>query len=86
MMKCEPVIAALSDILDKKASFWTRVSFTMHMMMCSKCRAYYRQFKELRELASTVEPDDLPEDFVEVMQQTLQRELSHSHPNREAPQ
>lgn len=78
MIRCEPIINALSEIVDGEASFGARVRFYGHMLMCSHCRAYFRQFRELKELVREQPPlalTQLPDDFFEVMERTVQAQL-----------
>ncbi|MBL4603031.1 MAG: zf-HC2 domain-containing protein [Emcibacteraceae bacterium] len=66
-IKCSVVATKISEIIDHEASFMTRLRFYSHLMMCSKCRDYFRQFKLLKETARQHEPEALPNDFDSVM-------------------
>lgn len=73
MFTCEEISGVLSDIVDGKASRWSRMLFYMHIAMCKHCRSYYRQFRELKEVSGTMIPlEDLPDDFARVMERSLQ--------------
>ncbi|HAA58986.1 MAG TPA: hypothetical protein DCE42_29800 [Myxococcales bacterium] len=78
IFQCKTAIGFLSEIVDGRASFWQRVQFYMHLMMCGKCRLYFRQFKEVKALAEQ-DPfpiDKLPDDFFEVMEDSMQSRKS----------
>jgi predicted anti-sigma-YlaC factor YlaD len=66
-LKCTHTIEKISEIIDAEASFVTRLRFYGHLMMCSKCRQYFSQFKILKRTTVKVLRDDLPEDFDHVM-------------------
>jgi len=66
-IKCSVVATKISDIIDHEASFMTQLRFYSHLMMCTKCRAYFRQFKLLKEAAVQHDPEALPSDFDNVM-------------------
>lgn len=72
MMTCKEVLQRLSDIVDREAPLMTRWSFYMHIAMCSNCRRYYKQFRELHEVTQAVEPEDLNDDFFNIMNSVLQ--------------
>ncbi len=61
------VATKISDIIDHDASIMTRLRFYSHLMMCTKCRQYYQQFKTLKEVAGETDPEQLPSDFEDVM-------------------
>ena len=65
--KCSVVATKISDVIDHEASFMTRFRFYTHLMMCSKCRQYFNQFKTLKEASEQHDPDELPNDFDNVM-------------------
>ena len=66
-MKCSDVVERVSDIVDEEANIVTRMRFYGHLMMCSHCRRYFRQFKSIKETTGKVLRDELPEDFDRVM-------------------
>lgn len=66
-IKCIDVVGKISEVVDQQASLMTRVRFYGHVMMCSNCRRYFKQFKAVKEAAGMVTPDDLPDDFDRVM-------------------
>ena len=47
MLTCEEVTAKASQKVDGELSFSDRIAVNVHLMMCVKCRLYYRQFKSL---------------------------------------
>lgn len=67
-VKCNDVALKVSEIIDNEANLLTQIRFYSHLMMCSKCRRYYQQFKSVKEIAGAVNPDKLPEDFDCVME------------------
>jgi predicted anti-sigma-YlaC factor YlaD len=66
-IKCSVVATKISEIIDHEASFMARMRFYSHLMMCSKCRDYFKQFKLLKETAAQHDPEALPDDFDNVM-------------------
>ncbi len=69
--KCRDVIERVSEIMDGEAGSIARMRFFGHLAMCEQCTRYYEQFKEVREAAATVGPEDLPSDFGSVMDTVL---------------
>ena len=47
MLTCEEVTAKASQKVDGELSFSDRIAVNVHLMMCVKCRLYYKQFKSL---------------------------------------
>jgi len=45
MDKCEKVAEQASDYLDQNMSFSKRLKMRAHLMMCSHCRQFVRQFE-----------------------------------------
>ncbi|TDO97279.1 zf-HC2 domain-containing protein [Marinomonas balearica] len=50
MMKCTEATQMLSERLDRKLSTKEKLSLGMHTAMCSPCRQFGDQMKELREI------------------------------------
>lgn len=71
MMNCKRKLKNLGDLIDGKASLMRKMTFYMHILMCPKCKQYYKQFKMMHEAASEVEPSDLPDDFFMIMDDAL---------------
>jgi len=65
--RCQDVIERVSVVIDGEASSWDRMRFHMHLAMCPPCKRYYRQIVQTRALGTEPQPDDLPEDFEQVM-------------------
>jgi len=66
-IKCSVAADKLSEVIDHEAGFIVRLRFYSHLMMCSKCRVYFKRFKLLKESAAEPDPDELPNDFDQVM-------------------
>lgn len=45
MDKCEKVAEQASDYLDQNMSFSKRLKMRLHLLMCSHCRNFVRQFE-----------------------------------------
>lgn len=45
MLTCKEVTELVTDYLEGRMSFISRVSFHLHLGMCDRCRAYLRQMK-----------------------------------------
>lgn len=81
-IKCKDAAAKVSDIIDQEANLFTRMRFYGHLMMCKKCRRYFEQFKQVKEAAGVVPPEDLPEDFDHVMKFVM-REITKPKDNKD---
>ena len=44
MLKCSEIVAQASDYLEKELSFSHRLQYQAHLLMCSNCRRFSRQF------------------------------------------
>tara|TARA_R110002095_G_scaffold32443_6_gene30848 strand:- start:1944 stop:2168 length:225 start_codon:yes stop_codon:yes gene_type:complete len=44
MLKCSEIVAQASDYLEKELSFSQRLQYQTHLLMCSNCRRFSRQF------------------------------------------
>ncbi len=64
---CRIVMDRVSAIIDGELGAVARVRFHAHLAMCPPCKRYYEQFVATREAAGVVEPEDLPQDFEQVM-------------------
>ncbi len=67
MSRCEDVIERISVVIDGAAGLFATLRFRAHLAMCESCRRYYWQMVRVRHAAAVVRPDDLPEDFEEIM-------------------
>ncbi len=65
--RCDEVSDKISEIIDREAAFLTRFRFYTHLMVCSKCRDYFNQFKLLKSASREPNPGELPADFDKVM-------------------
>ena len=65
--RCQDVINRVSEIVDGEAGSVARTRFFAHLGMCSDCRRYYRQFRDVKEAAGVVQPSDLPSDFDKIL-------------------
>lgn len=45
MLTCKEMTELVTDYAEGRMSFWTRVSFNLHLGMCRHCREYVRQMK-----------------------------------------
>ena len=58
MLTCQEVTAKSSQIIDGELGFRERFAVRLHLLMCVKCRLYYKQFKALvGSLSSGVKPE-----------------------------
>jgi len=61
MLNCEDVSKLVSESLDLKLPFWTRVRLWMHLCMCRLCRGFRRDLlhihREVTQHAQDVEYD-----------------------------
>ena len=67
MLNCEEVTAKASQQIDGELGFFERVAVRVHLLMCTKCRLFYAQFKALvRNLpgGTGLEPEPPSAEFV----------------------
>lgn len=60
MMTCRQVENFLMDYLDGRLSFWTRIRFNFHIMLCPNCPKYMQEYKNVIALGKQIfeNPDD----------------------------
>ncbi len=80
-LKCSDVVERVSDIVDEEATLITRMCFYGHLMMCSNCRRYFRQFKAVKDAAGRIDPKELPDDFDQVMDFVIDKIEKENHDN-----
>ncbi|MFK5955034.1 MAG: zf-HC2 domain-containing protein [Planctomycetota bacterium] len=71
LLRCDHLYAALDRYLDREVSLWERIFVSGHLMMCPPCRAYLKQYRQVREITDHPAPSDLPEDFEQVMKRVV---------------
>lgn len=76
-IKCSTVASKISEIIDREAGIIERIRFYSHLMVCSKCREYFNQFKLLKAAASTPIRDELPDDFDQILSFVID-EIEHN--------
>jgi anti-sigma factor RsiW len=59
-MTCRHVENFLMDYLEGRLSFWTRIRFNFHLLMCPDCPKYIQEYKNAIALGKQVfeHPDD----------------------------
>ena len=59
MLSCKQVTQTVSESLDRKLPFWTRVQLQMHLGMCGLCRRFRKDMirvdEEVRRHAAELE-------------------------------
>lgn len=61
-MTCQEVTELVTNYLEGKLSFWTRVRFQVHLGMCVHCRRYLRQTRAtIAALGGLAPPPPPPE-------------------------
>ncbi|MGB0952534.1 MAG: zf-HC2 domain-containing protein [Planctomycetota bacterium] len=73
LTRCETLYGALDDLIDGDMPFLDRMVAKSHLMMCGPCRAYLKQYEQVREITGKVTPCDLPPDFEAVMERVVGR-------------
>ncbi len=51
MMSCKKVSRLLSESMERKLSFWQRISLWFHLSMCKLCKGFSKDLQQLREAA-----------------------------------
>ncbi len=63
MISCKEMTATVTDYLEKRMPLIQRMSFRMHLMMCTRCRDYIAQMQtvvsELGHMPEEPVPDDV---------------------------
>ena len=67
METCKEIIDRISEIIDGDAGSVAKVSFYAHLAMCGDCRRYYKQMVMVRKVCGQIEPEEVPDDFSEIM-------------------
>ena len=68
MMDCRSFVERVTDYLEHNTSLPDRLRMRLHMMMCSVCRAFFRQMKETAHAthaAAHAAPDALSAELTE---------------------
>ncbi len=63
MKSCKELTALMTDFTEGRLSFMERVAFHMHIGMCSSCRNYLKQLKEVQGSLGELEPVPMPADI-----------------------
>jgi hypothetical protein len=72
---CKGVCALLSDVIERRIGWWTRLRIRYHLWRCPQCVAYMKQFECIYRATDAHEPCELPDDFDAVMGRVLDRWL-----------
>jgi predicted anti-sigma-YlaC factor YlaD len=67
MLSCQQLTELVTDYLEGRMSLGKRLSFRLHLMMCSRCRAYLRQMKETIRVLGHLPEATMPADVEEQM-------------------
>ena len=91
MLNCEEVTAKASQQIDGELGLLDQVALRIHLLMCSKCRLFYTQFKALvRNLSGGTgpEPELLSAEFVMSVMTDIDaaRNASPEHAEAKKPQ
>ncbi len=73
MRSCRSTLEGIDAVIDREVGAVELLRFRFHLMMCSHCTRYYRQYVAVREAVGQVTLADLPEDFEEVMAPLIKR-------------
>lgn len=55
---CKDILEQASLVLDGEAGLLLRLRFRIHLVICTDCRNYYRQFEEVVAAAAVQGPED----------------------------
>ena len=64
---CQMVSDALSDYLEGHLTDRARIRLEEHLEMCPLCLIYLDHFRAIYHISGTPEPQQLPDDFNDVM-------------------
>jgi len=65
--RCDCFYQVLSDFLDGELPAEDAALVEEHLRRCPPCLVYLEQFKLVHKACGRVDPDDLPDDFDQVM-------------------
>jgi predicted anti-sigma-YlaC factor YlaD len=60
MRTCKEISKLVSESLDRELPLRDRMAMRMHLMMCSLCRTYSHQMRQLRSVLTTVSDVETP--------------------------
>jgi predicted anti-sigma-YlaC factor YlaD len=91
MLNCQEVTAKASQQIDGELGFRDRVAVRVHLLMCAKCRLFFKQFKALvRNLpgGTRSEPETPSSEFVMRVMTDIDavRDASPEHSQSKKPQ
>jgi hypothetical protein len=62
MINCRQITEQASEYLDKDHSFFKRVSFKMHLMLCNHCQRYIHQLQTTIKAAKGLDEKRISDD------------------------
>ena len=65
MINCKEYVELTSQSMDRKLSFWDRVSMKIHQMLCPPCKHIRQQFDAIRSACRFSSVDDTCNDTPE---------------------
>ena len=91
MLTCQEVTEKASQLIDGELGFADRIALRVHLLMCTKCRLFFKQFKALVENLPGVtrsEPESPSAEFVTRVMTDIDavRDASPEHPESKKPQ
>ncbi len=79
--RCQDVMARVSEIVDGEAGAGARARFFAHMAMCSDCRRYYRQLRDVCGAAAAT-ADEPPANLDAMLDRVMEAvDAAHSDPS-----
>lgn len=62
MLTCQALTEIVTDYVEGRMSFWSRLQVQMHLGMCRHCRAYLRQMRETVVVLGHLPAEPMPPD------------------------
>ncbi len=60
MLTCQEVTELVTEYLEGRMSWWDRVRFRLHVLMCAGCRAYLHDRRLAIETLGRLPPEPIP--------------------------
>ena len=61
MLSCQDITEIVTDYVEGRMSFGTRVKFHFHLGMCTHCRRYLRQMRQTIQMSASLPREPAPQ-------------------------
>lgn len=71
MLNCREMTQVVTAYLEGELPIWSRMGISMHIMMCSHCRRYFKQIRDIQKATGKVPELDVPPDVAASLNDVL---------------